>query len=117
MDELDDLVDSLMQIRGVLEVAIADETGTYAAGNGGDNPEEFAAILAFVHRAGVSVGDALGADDLEFVRLSGRKHRIVVGAIPEYSVGVKIALDAVMGMTQNKIKKVVSDFIFNMEDA
>ena len=116
MDEVEELVAELATIPGIEEVAAADETGTYVAGYKNDKPEEFAAILAFVSRSGNTLGDLMGTDSLESVRVSGKKHRLFVASVGEYTVGVRVALDAVAGLTHRKIKSAITKFEYALEE-
>ena len=116
MDEIDKLVATLGAISGVEEVAAADETGTFVAGCENEKPEEFAAILAFVTRSGSNLGDLMGTDELESVRVSGKRHRLFVASVGDFTVGVRLSMDAVVGLTEKKIKSAIATFEYEMEE-
>ena len=116
MADIEALVEKLASISGIEEVAAADETGTFVAGYKNDKPEEFAAILAFVGRTGNSIGEMMGTEQLETVRVNGKKQRLLVATLPEYTVGVRVSLDAVAGLAHKKVKAAVRQFIYELEE-
>ena len=117
MDEIETVVADLAKISGVMEVAAADDTGTFLAGANNDKPEEFAATLTFVSRAGNNIGDIIGAESVAYIRITGKKYRLFIAVLEDYTIGVRIAVDAVEGLVHKKVKKVIAEFSYALEEA
>ena len=109
MQWLDGLLKELSELSEVAAVAAADDTGSYLAGMNVDDADEFAAILTFIGRSGMTIEDLLGLDELSFISLSGKNSKLIVHKIHEYFVGIRLSKTAVISKLEAKINKLVEN--------
>ena len=109
MEYLESLIENLSKLDGVMCVAVADDTGSFVAGKNVDDPDEFAAILAFIGAGGETLEDLLGFKNLEFISLSGKTNKLIVNKVKDYFVGVQLKNVAIVSKLETSIRRTIKN--------
>ena len=108
MSQLDHLVPKLEAIPGVEQVTIADASGAHLAGSEAEGAEEFAATVTYVGQTGTTIQDAMSLDDFNHVLLSGKKDKLLVYAIAEDYLGMRLSAQAIVSKVETSVASLLA---------
>ena len=111
MEFLENLLEDLSNIDGVMCVAAADETGSLVTGKNVEDPDELAAILAFIGTGGETLEDLLGFENLESISLYSKKNKLIVHKVKDYFVGAQLKKTAIVSKLETSIRKAINNLV------